>query len=190
MGSQLNDGLSHHVSLIVTTTGASILVNSNNCSSDVVCFGQTKTTTNISPVFTSPCYIGGVVGYFSNATQFHLETDQSLVSTLSSLRIDHELVDYNDIIELSQIMLGSVHIAPLCQPNPCANSQPCYDLWSNYTCDCNNGYTGDHCQLLTTAHFDTTSALMFTLPMTSKLQFEFTVQSDGFLFSITIVRNA
>lgn len=183
VGTQLNDGYTHHVSISVTPSGASILLDSNNCSS--VCYGETRTSIQKPPIFNTQLYVGGI-GIRNTASQFHLEDEISLISTISSLRLNHTTIDFNDVMESLNVQLGNIRIGPLCLPDTCsANHQQCRDLWLSYTCDCVSGYSGDTCQLLSTVHLQSMSALQFSLANVSDvIQFGLTFQSDsGFVLS-------
>lgn len=139
------------------------------------------------PQFSSPLYIGGIEST-TNATQFHLESSLSLISTISSLRIDHALVQYNTVVSAKSIVLGSVRTGSLCQPNSCRNNQQCIDLWINDVCNCKIGYSGELCEVISTVHLEPASALQFVFANYTNVQFDFTVQTDsGFLMTISTV---
>ena len=181
VGTDLNDGHTHHISISVKPTGANILLQSNN----TVYYGETISSVSKTPVFDTPCYIGGF-GISNNATSFHLENEISLVSTITSFYLNHTALEYGNVIDSNSIQFGSVHNESLCHPDTCSvNHQQCRDVWLSYICDCISGYSGDSCQLLSTVHFEPTSALQFSVVnISGVIQFEMTVQSDsGFILS-------
>ena len=186
VGANLDDGEYHHVSLIIKPIGAEIFVDSNNCSAGVSCYGNTVTSLNTIPLFSSNLFIGGV-GMKDNASSFHLESEVSLISTIKSLRINHTLIEYANILNEMDVMLGVLREVDPCAGNSCVRGD-CVDLWLTSTCSCPYQYVGEECEILTTAHLNVSSALYYNVQNIDSFVFEFsvTVQDESGLLATVV----
>lgn len=187
VGDHLNDELPHRVNLQLSEAGSVILIDDNNCSSGVVCFAETKTTDNEVPSFSPEVFIGGASITNDDASVFHLQTRLSLVSTISNLQINHTSVEAANTQSID-IDSGVIHTEDPCNNLQCDNGV-CVDLWVTSTCRCDNFYTGELCDVLTTAHLTGQSALYFDgVAINETIWLEATFQvNSGLLLAITEV---
>ena len=186
LGSNLNDGLQHHIDLFVNEAGTVLVLDSNNCSSNVLCYGETSTSDSAEPSFLPELLIGGYA-VNDNAAIFHLETELSLISTISHFYLNHTKVKYTDFT-LESCSPGNLRTNDLCVDKQCVNGA-CIDLWLSSDCTCDNYYEGDLCDLLTTAHLTKESVVSFDSNIYDQIIFESTFQEEsGLLFSIVEVR--
>ena len=61
----------------------------------------------------------------------------------------HRLVSLSLYVSLCLSVFLCISLTDIddCPPqNPCGNGGTCVDGVNQYTCDCETGYTGDHCQ--------------------------------------------
>ena len=185
LGNNLNDGLQHRIDLFINEAGTALVLDSNNCSSNVLCYGETSTSDSAEPSFLSELLIGGYA-VNDNAAQFHLETELSLISTISNFYLNHTKVKYTDFT-LESCSLGNLRANDPCVDKQCANGA-CIDLWLSSGCTCDNYYVGDLCDLLTTAHLTKESVVSFDSNINDLVIFESTFQVEsGLLFSIVEV---
>ena len=179
VGDDLNDGLLHHVAVAIVQDGSMILLDSGNCSGELPCYGETSLTPQQGqPNFFSYLYVGGVetVGM---AETFQLENTDSLVCTVSGLRVNHQQVEYSPS-NIRGLELGSGRVA-VCEPSPCENKGVCQDLWVSYNCVCPYQYAGERCQVLAVAHLSTESVVSVNTTNETgfpSVLFEFSTTSD------------
>lgn len=189
VGNHLNNGQQHKVNLQLSDSGSVIIIDDNNCSnSNVTCFFETKTTDNEVPLFTPEMFIGGIPST-DNASVFHLQTDSSLVSTISNLQINYTNLKFADV-NFNDVVSGTVHTESLCSNLHC-NNGVCEDLWVASTCRCDSFYTGELCDILTTAHLSGQSSLYFDgIAINDTLKFEVSFplnHSSGLIVAISEV---
>ena len=185
VGENINDGTYHHVNLRFGRDRATIVLDADNCTSDVLCYAETVTSSDSLPSFSTELYIGGVP-MEDNATIFQLQNDFSLVSTITSLRINHTLIEYASV-KSEDLSLGSLRTANPCSGNPCANGE-CVDLWLSSECSCSYHYVGEQCELLSTAHLTEVSAMHYTVNVSEEVMFEFSTEGEsGLLLAISEV---
>ncbi len=177
LGNNLNDGQQHLVSFRVNETGSMVFLDSNNCTSDVLCFGETSTSESESSVFSSDLFIGGS-SINDNATLFHLQSDSSLISTISYFKVNQSFIEYADV-KSDGISLGNLRSGDPCIDSQCVNGV-CEDLWLSSECNCNTYYyEGDFCTVLTTSHLDGKSVLSFDRNINGDIVFESSFNEDS-----------
>ena len=179
VGGGLNDGLTHHVAVSIVQNGTMIQLDNGNCSGGLPCFGETSLTPQQGqPAFFSYLYVGGVetVGM---AETFQLENTDTLICTISGLRINHQQVKYSPS-SARGLELGSGRVA-VCEPSPCENNGVCQDLWVNYSCACLYQYTGERCQSLAVAHLSSESVISLNTTEAGfpTVLFEFSTTSES-----------
>ena len=191
IGKDLNDGEYHHISMSISRSNATVLLNAGvNCTTGSSCYAEIQTSASTLPQFSGPLYIAGIEQQ-TNATQFHLENALSLICSFTMIQINHFPIVYNFVITSMFIDLEYTRSGGLCAADTCSNNQQCIDLWVQTACQCSLGYTGDSCQTLSTVHLDTASGLQFSNVTNNSIGFDFTVQTDsGFILSINKVRYA
>ncbi|XP_023314023.1 uncharacterized protein LOC106648034 isoform X2 [Trichogramma pretiosum] len=93
--------------------------------------------------FEGSMFIGG-------ATAEHLKTSsvrQGLIGCFRGLVVNGEILDIHSYmsVHLSEIIKDC---KPSCQPNKCQNNAKCVELWSNFTCVCENkwAHLGTYCE--------------------------------------------
>ncbi|XP_011501704.1 PREDICTED: uncharacterized protein LOC105365286 [Ceratosolen solmsi marchali] len=93
--------------------------------------------------FEGSMFIGG-------ATAEHLKTSsvsQGLIGCFRGLVVNGEILDIHSYmsVHLSEIIKDC---KPSCQPNKCQNNARCVELWSNFTCVCENrwAHLGTYCE--------------------------------------------
>ncbi|XP_008214115.1 uncharacterized protein LOC100115644 isoform X3 [Nasonia vitripennis] len=93
--------------------------------------------------FEGSMFIGG-------ATAEHLRTSsvrQGLIGCFRGLVVNGEILDIHSYmsVHLSEIIKDC---KPSCQPNKCQNNARCVELWSNFTCVCENrwAHLGTYCE--------------------------------------------
>lgn len=90
----------------------------------------------------------------NNSTTFifseHLKTSsvrQGLIGCFRGLVVNGEILDIHSYmsVHLSEIIKDC---KPSCQPNKCQNNARCVELWSNFTCVCENkwAHLGTFCE--------------------------------------------
>ena len=180
LGESLNDGNFHHLSLSLQTDKVICLVDFNNCTSGISCYGEIPVSDPIE--FGGPLYIGGIDGNEvpSNATEFHLDDTISLISTIKDLRINDTAIEYGSVVDSVDVGLGLAQ-SVLCDPNPCANGGQCIDRWTSFACVCPNGYGDPVCNTLRTAHLNGKTIIEFDAVSSATIRFDFTINSDGLL---------
>ena len=188
VGVALNDGLMHHVFVSLVEDGAMILLDNGNCSGELLCYGKTTLTPQQGqPDFFSYFYVGRVEEE-GVAETFHLENTNSLICTVSELRINHQQIEYSPS-NVHGLELGSSQVAA-CEPNPCENNGLCQDLWITYSCMCPYQYTGENCRLLAVTHLSEKSVISLNSTEGGFLtvQFEFSSLSElGVIMTVQLV---
>ena len=160
LGENLNNGLQHRVDLKIDQTGSTIFLDLNNCSNDILCYGETSTSESATPSFSSDLFIGGS-SINDNATLFHLQNDVSLISTILDFQVNKTSIQYTDV-KSDGISLGNLRTDDLCSNNSQCVNGVCVDLWLSSECNCNSYYyEGDVCDVVTTSHFTGESVLTF-----------------------------
>ena len=190
LGESLNDGNFHHLSLSLQTDKAICLVDFNNCTAGVSCYGEIPVSDSVE--FNGPLYIGGISSndILDNITEFHLDDTTSLISTIKGLHINSTAIEYGSVVESVSVELGAARNGSLCNPNLCANGGQCLNRWTSSLCICPNGYGGPICSILHTAHLNGETIMDFnTSYTTTTIMFDFTTDSDGLLMRAIEVHN-
>lgn len=182
LGESLNDGDFHRLSLSLQTDKAICLVDSNNCTSGIPCYGEIPVSDPIE--FNGPLYLGGIsdTDVPDNITKFHLDDTVSLISTIKDFRINNTAIEYASVVDSIGVVLGMARDESLCDPSPCTNGGQCLDRWTSSYCACPNGYGGPTCDILHTAHLNGETIMEFNTSFTTTtIMFDFTTDSDGLL---------
>ena len=172
VGMGLNDGIPHHVAITLQGPLASIAV-------DTSLFGSTAPSPNSPlPQFASPLFIGGF-GLPTIATSFHLQSDASLVATISNFRINQQLLLYSSIVMQNEVDFAFLRDMNMCAPTPCSNGGQCVDLWTNYSCTCSHGYSGERCQVQNLAHYSLSAFSVHPISNVTNITYRFTTQQHS-----------
>ena len=172
VGTGLNDGTPHHVAITLQGALASIAVDTSS-------FGSTSPSPDSPlPQFTSPLFIGGF-GSPTMATLFHLQSDVSLVATISNFRINQQLLLYSSVVEHIEVDFAFFRDVNMCAPTPCSNGGQCVDLWADYSCTCSHGYSGERCQVQNLAHYSLSAFSVHPVNNVTNITYGFTTQQHS-----------
>ncbi|TMS36256.1 hypothetical protein L596_003465 [Steinernema carpocapsae] len=144
----VNDGIPHHVEIIVKGRQVSMSVDGSD-SQTIVNYGKIQSFELGSK---QNIYFGGIPERFvGNAlSNFHIRQNASLQGCISDLNINGRQVDfYEDIVEKKDMIAGCDAVVDLCKGVDCGGHGKCVlnnTFTDGFHCKCDAGFNGKHCE--------------------------------------------